>query len=75
MKKLQVSRKNVTHRSTCLEIFINIFYESAQIQTLLLNDFCSGLCPQNIIGSGSVRVHLHKILKVRVRFRFTDLKY
>ena len=24
-EKLQVSRKNVTHRSTCLEIFINIF--------------------------------------------------
>ena len=40
---------------------------------MLLNDF--DLCPQNIIGSGSVRVHLHKILKVRVRFRFTDLKY
>ena len=52
---------------------------------MLLNDFCSGLYPQNIIGSGSVRVHLHKILKVQVhrfeilkvraRFRFNDLKF
>ena len=57
----------------CLEIFINIFQESAQVQTLLLNDFCSGFCTQNIIGS--VRVHEHKILKVRVRFRFNDLKF
>ena len=24
---------------------------------------------------GSVRVHLHKILKVRVRFRLNDLKF
>ena len=56
--------------------FLSIFFsESAQVQTLLLNDFCSGLCTQNIIGSSSVRVHLHKILKVRVRFRFNDLKF
>ena len=58
-----------------VEIFINIFLKLAQVQTLLLNDFCLELCPQNIIGSGSVRVHLHKILKVGVRFRFTDVKY
>ena len=56
--------------------FLSIFFsESAQVQTLLLNDFCSGLCTQNIIGSSSVQVHLHKILKVRVRFRFNDLKF
>ena len=40
---------------------------------MLLNDFCSGLCPQNIMGS--VRVHVNKILKVRVRFRFNHLKF
>ena len=42
---------------------------------MLQNDFCSGLCTQNIIGSGSVQVHRFEILKVRVRFRFNDLKF
>ena len=29
----------------------------------------------NIKGSGSVQVHRFEILKVRIRFRFKDLKY
>ena len=40
---------------------------------MLLNDFGSGLCTQNIIGSGSVQIHRFEILKVRVRF--SDLKF
>ena len=38
-------------------------------------DFRSGLRTQNIIDSGSVQVHRFEILKVRVRFRFNDLKF
>ena len=58
------------------DFFINIFYESAQVQTLLLSDFCSGLCAQKYyrFGFGSGFTDF-KILKIRVRFRFNDLKF
>ena len=37
--------------------------------------FGSGSLAQNFKGSGSVQIHRFEILKVQVRFRFSDLQF